>query len=121
MRLVRHVAPALVCGLLWAVALRAQESTGSVTGKVVDATTQQPLANVEVALAGTPHRELSRTDGSFALNGVPAGAYRLRASRIGYGSQIQEVTVTARGTPTAPGSPAPAGPVLAPGGVAGDG
>ncbi|OLE73222.1 MAG: hypothetical protein AUG74_04755 [Bacteroidetes bacterium 13_1_20CM_4_60_6] len=114
MRLVRHVAPALVCGLLWAVALRAQESTGSVTGKVVDATTQQPLANVEVALAGTPHRELSRTDGSFALNGVPAGAYRLRASRIGYGSQIQEVTVTPGGTTTAQVILAPAAAILEP-------
>ena len=72
MRLVRHVAPALVCGLLWAVALRAQESTGSVTGKVVDATTQQPLANVEVALAGTPHRELSRTTIFKLANSLPA-------------------------------------------------
>src|SRR2546430_6883956 len=115
MRLVRHVAPALVCGLLWAVALRAQESTGSVTGKVVDATTQQPLANVEVALAGTPHRELSRGDGSFALNGVPAGAYRLRASRIRDGSQSQGITPTPRGTPPPPRIPSPAGPVLPPG------
>src|SRR5256885_16920912 len=107
MRLVRHVAPALVCGLLWAVALRAQESTGSVTGKVVDATTQQPLANVEVALAGTPHRELSRTDGSFALNGVPAGAYRRRAGRIGDGSPDYGSNLPPRGGPPPPKIPLP--------------
>ena len=93
MRLVRHFLLALVAGLFWAVPLGAQE-TGAVTGKVVDASTQQPLGNVEVAVAGTPHRELSRADGSFTLNGIPAGSYRLRASRIGYGSQIQEITVT---------------------------
>src|SRR2546426_10851180 len=87
MALVRGLVPALLAGLFWAVPLSAQEATGSVAGKVVDATTQQPLANVEVAIAGTPHRELSRSDGSFALNGVPVGTYRLRASRIGYGSQ----------------------------------
>src|SRR5437773_11150686 len=87
MRLVRHLVPALVAGLFWAVPLRAQESPGVVTGKVVDANTQQPLANVEVAIAGTPHRGLSRSDGNFTLNGVPPGAYRLRASRTGYGSQ----------------------------------
>jgi iron complex outermembrane receptor protein len=80
----------------------------------VDASTQQPLASVEVALAGTPHRELSRSDGSFALNGVPAGTYRLRASRIGYGSQIQEITITPGGTTTAQVTLAPAAAILEP-------
>src|SRR5436309_1196521 len=94
MRLVRHLVPALVAGLFWAVPLNAQQTTGGVTGKVVDASTQQPLANVEVAIAGTPYRELTRADGNFTLNGVPAGAQRLRATRIGYGSQIQEIAVT---------------------------
>src|SRR5438128_190473 len=114
MRLVRHLVPALVAGLLWAVPLGAQETTGAVAGKVVDATTQQPLANVEVALAGTPHRELTRPDGSFVLNGVPAGPYRLRATRIGYGSQFQEIAVTAGGTTTAQVSLAPAAAILEP-------
>src|SRR2546428_2641666 len=115
MRFIRHLVPALVAGLFWAVPLAAQESPGAVTGKVVDANTQQPLANVEVAIAGTPHRELSRSDGSFTLNGVPAGAYRLRASRIGYGSQIQEITVTAGGTTTAQINLPPAAPIPQPG------
>src|SRR5438094_2460466 len=114
MRLVRHLVPALVAGLFWAVPLGAQETTGAVTGKVVDAPTQQPLANVEVAIAGNPNRELTRTDGSFTLNGVPAGAQRLRASRIGYGSQIQEITVTPGGTTTAQISLAPAAAILEP-------
>ena len=114
MRLVRHLVPALVAGLFWAVPLRAQETTGAVAGKVVDATTQQPLANVEVALAGTPHRVLTRIDGSFVLNGVPAGPYRLRATRIGYGSQFQEIAVTAGGTTTAQVSLAPAAAILEP-------
>src|SRR5437870_3135857 len=114
MQLVRHLVPALVAGLFWAVPLGAQETTGAVAGKVVDATTQQPLGNVEVALAGTPHRELTRADGSFVLNGVPAGPYRLRATRIGYGSQFQEIAVTAGGTTTAQVSLAPAAAILEP-------
>src|SRR6266700_1009897 len=114
MRLVRHLVPALVAGLFWAVPLSAQQTTGSVTGKVMDASTQQPLANVEVAIAGTPHRELSRADGGFTLNGVPAGAQRLRATRIGYGSQIQEITVAPGGTTTAQISLAPAAAILEP-------
>src|SRR6267154_1395094 len=114
MALVRRLVLALVAGLVWAVPLGAQEATGAITGKVVDASTQQPLANVEVAITGTPHRELSRSDGSFALNGVAAGSYRLRASRIGYGSQIQEITVTAAGTTTANISLAPQASILEP-------
>src|SRR2546428_5753007 len=115
MRLVRHLVPALVAGLFWAVPLSAQQTTGGVTGKVVDASTQQPLANVEVAIAGTPYRELTRADGSFTLNGVPAGAQRLRATRIGYGSQIQGNAGTPGGTTTAQISPPPAAPNLQPG------
>src|SRR6059036_1724113 len=114
MRLVRHLVPALVAGLFWAVPLNAQQTTGGVTGKVVDASTQQPLANVEVAIAGTPYRELTRADGNFTLNGVPAGAQRLRATRIGYGSQIQEIAVTPGGTTTAQISLAPSAAILEP-------
>src|SRR6266705_3442232 len=114
MPLVRHVVAALVAGLLWAVPLGAQDSTGAVSGRVVDGTTQQPLVNVEVAIAGTPHRELTRSDGAYSLTGIRAGAYRLRATRIGYGSQIQDVTITAGGTTAVQFSMLPAAAILEP-------
>src|SRR5213593_2488928 len=112
MRLVRHVIPALVGGLLWAVPLSAQDSTGAVTGKVVDGTTQQPLPSVEVSIAGTPYRMLTRVDGGFLLSGVPAGVHRLRATRIGYGPQAQEVTDSAGVTATAQFTMVPAAAIL---------
>src|SRR2546426_2692554 len=121
MALLRRLVPALVAGLVWAVPLGAQESSGAVTGKVVDATTQQPLANVEVAIAGTPHRELTRPDGGFTLNGVPAGSQRLRATRIGYGSSIQNVTIPSGGNVTAEVTLSPAAAIPEPGVGAGYG
>ncbi|HXL08371.1 MAG TPA: SusC/RagA family TonB-linked outer membrane protein [Gemmatimonadales bacterium] len=114
MTLVRHLAPALVAGLFLAVPLSAQDSTGSIAGKVIDQTTQQPLANVEVAIPGTPLRDLSRNDGTFRVTGVRAGTQRVRATRIGYGSQFQEVTVTAGGAATVNLALVPAAAILEP-------
>src|SRR5712691_4159578 len=112
MPLVRHIIPALVGGLLWAVPLGAQDSTGAITGRIIDGTTQQPLPSVEVAITGTPHRTLSRNDGGFLLSGVLAGVHRLRATRIGYGPQTQEITVTAGATATAQFIMEPAAAIL---------
>src|SRR5438128_470455 len=121
MTLVRHLAPALVAGLFLAVPLSAQDSTGSIAGKVIDQTTQQPLANVEVAVPGTPLRDLSRNDGTFRIAGVRPGTQRVRATRIGYGSLFQEVTVPAGGAATANLALVPAAAILEPVVVAGDG
>src|SRR5438309_3248336 len=114
MTLVRHLAPALVAGLFLAVPLSAQDSTGTITGKVTDQTTRQTLANVEVAIAGTPNREPSKSDGTFRLVGVRAGAHRVRATRIGYGSQFQDVTVAAGGAATLDLALLPAAAILEP-------
>src|SRR5260370_9886755 len=121
MRLVRHVIPALAAGLLWVVPLGAQESTGAVAGKVIDNTTQQPLPNVEVAVVSTAHRQLTKADGAFPLTGIPAGVHRVRASRIGYGSQVQDITVTPGQTTTLPLTPVPPAAILEEGVVTVDG
>jgi TonB-linked SusC/RagA family outer membrane protein len=95
MALARGFFPAFFGGLLWAVHLGAQTPTGAITGRVVDSTSQQPLSGVSVRIEGTTRGTLSRDDGSFLLTGLPAGALRLRAQRIGYAPQEREVTVTA--------------------------
>lgn len=114
MKIVRHLASALVAGLVLAVPLGAQQLAGTIAGKVIDQTTQQPLGNVEVAIPGTAHRDLSKTDGSFRLAGIPSGAQRLRATRIGYGSQFQDVTVPPGGEATANLALVPAAAILEP-------
>jgi TonB-linked SusC/RagA family outer membrane protein len=98
---VRGLAPVLVVtGLLWAGQLGAQASTGTISGRVVDSTSQQPLSNVTVAVPGTQLGALTRNDGGFILTNVPVGAQRVRASRIGYRSSEQPVTVNAGATAT---------------------
>src|SRR2546426_7329738 len=112
MALVRHVVPALIAGLCWATHLGAQDSTGAITGRVVDGTTQQAVSNVEVSIVGTAHRMFTRTDGGFQLSGIPAGVHRVRATRIGYGLQLQDVTVTAGATTTVQFTLVPAASIL---------
>src|SRR3989441_5182405 len=112
MALVRHVVPALIAGLCWATHLGAQDSTGAITGRVVDGTTQQAVSNVEVSIVGTPHRMFTRTDGGFTLSGIPAGVHRLRATRIGSGPLLQDVTVTAGATATVQLTLVPAASIL---------
>ena len=108
----RHLLPALVGGLLLAAPLGAQGTTGTITGRVIDAPTQQPLAAVTVVIEGTQRGTLSRPDGNFTLSDVPAGTHQLRATRIGYTSASASVTVTAGGTATANFEMTPAAVVL---------
>ena len=95
----RHLVPALVGGLLLlAPRLGAQDATGTIAGRVVDSTTQQPVGSVNIVVQGTQRGALSRDDGSFIISGVPAGTHSVRASRIGFAPQVREVAVAAGGT-----------------------
>ena len=98
MALVRYVIPALVGGMFWALPLGAQEPTGTITGRAIDTTSQQPLSGVGIQVARTDRSTLTAQDGSFQLTGVPAGIQQVRASRIGYVVQQQQVTVTGGAT-----------------------
>jgi TonB-dependent starch-binding outer membrane protein SusC len=98
MALVRFVVPVLVGGLLCAAPLGAQEAPGTITGRVIDSTSQQPLSGVRILVARTDRSTLSAEDGTFQLTDVPAGIQQVRASRIGYALQQREVVVTAGAT-----------------------
>jgi len=94
---VRYFLPALVGSILWAGALGAQ-ATGTITGRVVDSTSQQPLTGVTVVIEGTPRGAVTGSDGMFRLPGVPAGTVSARARRIGYISQAKTISVGASAT-----------------------
>ncbi len=92
---VRQVVPVLIAGLLWAIPLRAQDSTGTIAGQVTDVGTQQGLYGVVIKVNGTPLGTQTRTDGGFTLTDIPAGTRTVRVTRIGYTPLEQVVTVTA--------------------------
>jgi TonB-linked SusC/RagA family outer membrane protein len=96
----RHLVPALAGSLLLATRLGAQEPRGMITGRVIDGPSQQPLAGVTLRIEATAIGALSGNDGSFRILNAPVGINRVRATRIGYGPQQQDVTVTSGGTAT---------------------
>ncbi|HEX2723704.1 MAG TPA: TonB-dependent receptor, partial [Gemmatimonadaceae bacterium] len=64
--------------------LAAQASTGSVRGRVTDAASGRPLADVQILVTGTRIGTITGSTGDFSLAGVPAGARTISVRRIGY-------------------------------------
>src|SRR5438045_7336507 len=95
----RYMIPMLVGGLLLVGSqLRAQGSTGTISGRVVDSASQQRIASVNIVIMGAQRGTLSRDDGGFTLTGVPTGTYTVRASRIGFRPQTAPAVVYAGST-----------------------
>ena len=98
---------ALIGAVCSAGQLLAQGATGSISGRVVDSTSQQPLASVTVQLEGTQRGTITRNDGGFAITDVPAGPHRVRIARIGYRPLTRDVVVTAGAATTVQAALAP--------------
>jgi TonB-linked SusC/RagA family outer membrane protein len=84
--------------LVAAPQLRAQDATGTIRGRVVDAASQQPLGSVNVVVVGTSRGAVTDADGSYIIGNAPVGARTVRVSRIGFTPATQAVTVVAGGT-----------------------
>ncbi|HEY6809368.1 MAG TPA: TonB-dependent receptor [Gemmatimonadales bacterium] len=80
---------ALVVPLAFAAA-----QTGSVAGKVVDEA-GAPVAGAQVLVEKTALGGVTKADGTYLVEGVPAGPQSLRVRMIGFRSQVASVTVAA--------------------------
>ena len=101
MAVVRRFLLALVVGLICTARLDAQVPTGTISGRVVDAVSQQPVADVTVIVDGTRLGAVTGADGTFTIVGVPAGSQTVRARRIGFSAPVQIVVVPSSGSATA--------------------
>src|SRR5689334_14633780 len=71
------------------------QTTGTIRGSVSDSSTKSGIPIAQITLVGTRLGAVSREDGSYVINGVPAGDYKVHVARIGYAPQDRSVTVAA--------------------------
>jgi len=74
-------------------ALEAQQA--SITGRVTDAATGQPIAGAQISIVGTQVGTQSNGDGYYTIRNVTPGAMAVRVLIIGYAEQRKDITVTA--------------------------
>ena len=66
-----------------------QNGVGTISGQVREANTRLPLVSANVILLGTDFGAATDANGNFILRNVPSNTYQLRASIIGFRSQIK--------------------------------
>lgn len=70
---------------------------GVVAGKVIDATTKQPVAGAVVQIEGTSRGTHTGPDGSFRFTDVPTGTQTISVRRLGYAKISRSVMVNEGG------------------------
>jgi hypothetical protein len=86
----------LYLGLLFFPVFLCAQKEGNILGKVVDANTQEELIGVSIVIESTDRGTTTGLDGSYRIT-LPVGTYNVKASYLGYASQIKYNIVVASG------------------------
>lgn len=65
------------------------QKTGVLQGKVIDAVTNLPLEGANVQVDGTGKGASADSNGTFTVRDIPRGTYTVRASYLGYVTEVQ--------------------------------
>jgi hypothetical protein len=74
--------------------------TGRIVGSVIDGITRTPLYGASVAVFGTRQGAATAADGSYRIEGLAPGTYRLQFSFIGYETETRSDIVVGASVPT---------------------
>jgi hypothetical protein len=89
----------VLAALAFVPALGAQQRTGTITGRVVDARNEAGIAAARVEVVGTGGATVSAENGRFTLADVPVGTWRVRATAIGYEPLVLADVLVGTGKP----------------------
>lgn len=81
---------------LTATRLIYSQGTGSVSGRVIDKGTGEPLIGANVIVVNTSLGAATDYDGKFTIHHIPVGKHILQISYIGYETQRMEVEITTK-------------------------
>ena len=71
------------------------QETGTVTGTVVDLQTGEPISGVKLTIDGTRLKGETEADGSYRIEGLPAGEQVMRLHADGYVAVIEKLVIDA--------------------------
>jgi TonB-linked SusC/RagA family outer membrane protein len=71
------------------------QSSGTLSGRVTEAHSQRPVSDVQVTVVGAERSGVTNSNGEYTIVGVPAGAQRVRARRIGFAPSEQATNIEA--------------------------
>ncbi len=76
--------------------INAQSNSGTISGRVIDATTKQPVIGANIFIPGTEKGDAADESGIYKISGLEPGTYQVRVSSIGYNSVTKtDITVSA--------------------------
>ena len=71
----------------------AQQTTGTIVGRVTEGETQRPIPEAQISVVGTTRGARTDIDGRYRIPGVSPGTVTLRVARIGFQSTTRQITV----------------------------
>jgi outer membrane cobalamin receptor len=86
-----HMLPIML--LCWCLSSQAGER-GTVSGRVLEKSSRHPVPGANVFVEGTVLGVCTNAEGFFEVTSVPSGAYRVRASAVGYASSTVDIVLT---------------------------
>ena len=99
MALRNALATTLAASALLGASLDAQQAA-TITGKVTNRRTGEPLAVVNLRVQGTELGAVTGEDGVYRITRIPAGAHAVTARRIGFAPATKSITLAAGDTAT---------------------